>query len=137
VGVELDADEREPGRYLLTVRGTKTNSAARVILLSDKAVEFIGLGWLMDGARGGSEHVFGTYTYTRLADEWDHVRSAMGFPPDATLKALRRTFARYATEKGMPAPVLMQYLGHTQIETTMGYLRLVGAYDPKVVAQWL
>ena len=45
----------------------------------------------------------------------------------ATLKALRRSAARYLTVGGMPLDILRQYLRHNSVATTMGYLRLTVA----------
>ncbi len=42
------------------------------------------------------------------------------------MKALRRTFAWYANNRGMPTSTLQKVLRHKGIGTTAGYLDLVG-----------
>jgi hypothetical protein len=55
----------------------------------------------------------------------------------ATLKSLRRSFARRATLKGMPTDVLRQYLRHSDIKTTQGYLNLIGGYGLEEQARFI
>lgn len=59
---------------------------------------------------------------------WNEVREFLGVAdvPTSTMKALRRTFAWYATSRGMPTGVLQQAMRHKNITTTEGYLKLVG-----------
>lgn len=47
--------------------------------------------------------------------------------PTATMKSLRRTFAWYATNRGMPTATLQKVLRHKDIKTTSGYLALMGS----------
>ena len=66
-------------------------------------------------------------TYEDLLTAWNAIRSLMGWPPEATLKSLRRSAARYLHyDLGMPLDLVRQYLRHEDIATTMGYLRLTG-----------
>lgn len=56
--------------------------------------------------------------------------------PRATLKAFRRSFARHATERGLPPDMLRQYLRHEHLATTAGYLKLVGGYTTEHLRPW-
>ncbi len=43
---------------------------------------------------------------------------------DGTLHSLRHTFiSNLLNEKSVPLPVVMELVGHTKIETTMGYVK--------------
>ena len=43
---------------------------------------------------------------------------------DGTLHSLRPTFiSNLLNEKSVPLPVVMELVGHTKIETTMGYVK--------------
>jgi integrase len=77
--------------------------------------------------------------YDRLNDVWSMVKDAFGLQGNktATLKALRRSFARVATDNGMPTEILQRYMGHEIIETTLDYLKVVGGYNLDVVRQWV
>lgn len=69
------------------------------------------------------------YTRRQASDRWNEVRAYLGVSDvkTATLKALRRTFAYYATTKGkMPTKTLQDVLRHETITTTQGYLELTG-----------
>jgi len=67
--------------------------------------------------------------FNSLLDEGDN--------PIATLKALRRTAARHLTVNGMPTETVRKYLRHSNIQTTLGYLDLVGGYTTKEQHRWL
>ena len=86
----------------------------------------------------GSALVFPIH-YDQMHDCWKHCRNFLGVGdnPLATLRALRRTAARNLTTKGMPLDILRQYLRHGSIETTLGYLRLVGGYSVVEQRKWL
>jgi integrase len=120
---------------MLRVPGTKTAGAERTIALSDEAVAI-----LQDiaPAADGTPQVF-RFDYSWLRGEWQKARTFLGLTnvPMATLKALRRSFARRAHLKGMPSDVLRQYLGHERLSTTEGYLRLVGGYAVEEQRRWL
>lgn len=77
--------------------------------------------------------------YDRLSVDWAHPRAFLGATDNklATLKALRRTAARHLTVNGMPTAILMGYLRHSNIQTTMGYLRLTGGYSTTEQRRWL
>jgi integrase len=73
-------------------------------------------------------------SYTVVKKKWRLVRIKFGLTRNntATPKALRRTFARRANDNGMPTEMLRQYLGHSDIATTIDYLRLVGGYTEEM-----
>lgn len=76
--------------------------------------------------------------YDRLEEAWSALRTAMGWPQGATLKALRRSAARYLhVDRGMPLALVMQYLRHADISTTMGYLRLTGGISTEEFRRYL
>lgn len=77
-------------------------------------------------------------TYEELLAAWDALKEAMGWPKEATLKALRRSAARYLhVDCGMPLDMVRQYLRHEDIKTTMGYLRLTGGYGTEEMRRYL
>lgn len=110
------------------VPGTKTASSQATLALCNDAQE-LAESRMVD--HGGQHYgMWEGLTYRDLAAMWDHLRTAMGWPDGATLKALRRTAARYLhVDCGMPLDMVRQYLRHADIETTMGYLRLTGGYS--------
>ncbi|TPJ33701.1 tyrosine-type recombinase/integrase [Mesorhizobium sp. B2-8-3] len=70
-------------------------------------------------------------TPRQAADRWGKVRAFLQVEhiPTATMKALRRTFAWYANDRGMPTATLQRVMRHRQISTTAGYLELIGGGD--------
>lgn len=77
-------------------------------------------------------------TYDELVKGWNALREAMGWPEGATLKALRRSAARYLhVDCGMPLDMVRSYLRHEDIATTMGYLRLTGGYGTEEMRRFL
>ncbi|MER9178907.1 hypothetical protein [Mesorhizobium sp. M0767] len=70
-------------------------------------------------------------TAGQASQRWNLVRDYLGVTdiPTATLKSLRRTFAWYANQRGMPTETLRKVMRHRQISTTSGYLRLIGDAD--------
>lgn len=132
--IRVDGQHREV--YILNVPGTKTAGAQATIVLSDEAVTIIGCwGW----PKVHPETLLFPIAYKELRLEWQKVRAFLGFQatPTATLKALRRSFARRATLKGMPTDVLRVYLRHKDIQTTQGYLNLVGGYSHEEQARFI
>jgi integrase len=77
--------------------------------------------------------------YYHLHESWDKARAFLGEQdnPMATIKALRRTAARHLTTSGMPTEMVRDYLRHSDIKTTMGYLHLVGGYSVTEQRRWL
>lgn len=125
----------------ILVPGTKTASAQATIPISEEACTILCGLMPKDGSApqlGG--HIF-PVTYNTLFREWAKVRKLLGIDPEktptATLKALRRSFARRAHLSGMPVDVLRQFLRHEDIKTTQGYLRLVGGYSADEMRRWL
>lgn len=79
-------------------------------------------------------------TYPELRAGWEDCRALLGVSdvPTATLKALRRTAARYLhVTCGMPLDIVRQYLRHEDINTTLGYLRLTGGYSTEEMRRYL
>lgn len=102
----------------VNVPGTKTATAQATLALSPEAWE------------AGMDLMSTRWTdYEPLEAAWRKLREAMGWPDGATLKALRRSAARYLhVDRGMPLDMVRQYLRHEDIKTTMEYLRLTGGY---------
>lgn len=140
-------------RPSLTVPGTKTTDAQATIPLF---LEAAALAARRLGASGittqqlfpAPPHVYvldrrktspTQRAYLALQSDWQDCRHALGLDGThgATLKALRRSMARLATERGMPTSVLQKYLRHGDIKTTEGYLKLVGGYDTELMRQWV
>ena len=92
----------------------------------------------LEARTGSNPHVF-PINYDRLSRDWVHPRSFLREFDNkaATLKALRRSAARHLTVSGMPTPILMEYLRHSNIQTTMGWLRLTGGYSTNEQRRWL
>lgn len=130
--------DRQLDRVLVTVPGTKTAGSQATIPLHRTAVEVYSRRLPHDAAPTARLFAF---NYQWLNVRWDRCRAFMGYSVQdrgVTLKALRRSFARRATyEWGMPVQVLREFLRHSDIETTMGYLRLVGASNTRDLAKWL
>lgn len=107
----------------LDVPGTKTGDAQATIPISARAARLA----IRRLERDPLQRLFGQTSLVTLARRWRRCRKALGIHDHtATLKAMRRAFARKATIKGMPLPILQQALRHSDVNTTMGYLRLTG-----------
>lgn len=121
----------------ITVPGTKTKGAQASLAIG-LIPALVLQRRLAARADEGSGLVF-PISYGRLRTLWQQCRAFLGVvdTPLATLKALRRTAARNLTTKGMPTEILRNYLRHANIETTMGYLRLVGGYSTAEQRRWL
>ena len=101
------------------VPGTKTKAAARTIPIFSKAVNAF--------REVAQDNVMETYDYNMAATDWQEIKGLANIThKDATLRALRRTFAAYATSAGMPTAILKDVMGHESITTTERYLNLVG-----------
>jgi integrase len=122
--------------FILAIDGTKTKGAQATIVLSEESVGILReTGW---PAMHPDALLF-PMPYQQLRVEWLKVRAFLGLmdTPTATLKALRRSFARRATLKGMPPDILRQYLRHSDIATTQSYLNLVGGYSHEEQARFI
>jgi integrase len=136
---------------VMLVPGTKTEAAQAPLPLLPDAVTIItrrvGLAgdledYLFAGERvyckrghtGGPEPL----RYQTLQTWWKECRCAVGIPVNLNtgLKALRRSFARVASDRSVPTEAIQLYLRHSQITTTQGYLRLVGRDDVERLRQW-
>lgn len=123
--------------WSITVPGTKNRTSGNVTLP------------ISDVARMFALEVFNEDTHTRMlmfpisyqviAGVWRTTRDRAGIShPGATLKALRRTAARYLhVDRGMPLDIVRQYLRHDNLDTTLGYLRLTGGYSEAEMRKYL
>jgi integrase len=125
----------------VTVPGLKTAAAQATIPLAEPASLVLANRW--NGPPSSpkeGDRVFDPLDYNWIAEKWATVcRPFLGVTdPTCTLKALRRSAARYLhVERGMPLDVVRQYLRHEDVETTMGYLRLTGGYEAEEMRRWL
>lgn len=123
----------------ITVPGTKTQGAQATLAISLRPAILLQKRRMMMVAKGaGAARVF-PINYDRLSVDWAHPRAFLGATDNklATLKALRRSAARHLTVNGMPTALLKDYLRHSNIATTMGYLRLTGGYSTNEQRRWL
>ena len=123
----------------VSVPGLKTASSQATLPLGHKAQDVLvqlkaGAGLAID-----SQRIFLT-DYDELNAAWQEVRKHFGWQddPTATLKALRRSAARYLhVDCGMPLDMVRQYLRHEGINTTLEYLRLTGGYGTEEMRRFL
>lgn len=110
----------------IQVPGKKTKGSQATIPLFDLAVPTV-KSCLERCKKLGWQALF-PITLRQAQTKWNECRVYLGAEDTktATLKALRRTFASYATSRGMPTSTLQKVLRHETIQTTEGYLRLVG-----------
>lgn len=114
----LTRDMIDLNAMTVQVPGTKSRAAARTIPIYPKAVE--SFGYVVHWGKLETD-------YPTAAGKWNQIKEKVGIThKDATLRALRRTFAAYATSAGMPTAVLKDVMGHENITTTERYLNLVG-----------
>jgi len=118
----------------MNVPGTKTSGSQATLPLFPQAAQVV----IRRRATCGSGRLFAV-RYRELADKWSECREYLGATanPTSTLKALRRSFGRIATEQGMPTEILRHYYRHANMTTTAGYLKLIGGYNTEVVRQWV
>jgi integrase len=118
------------------VPGTKTAMAQALLPISEEARDALRAHKPPTAQRGDPVFTVGYFT---IAKQWQRVRVELGLQDvhTATLKSLRRSFARRAHLNGMPADVLRQYLRHGSLKTTMGYLHLVGGYSQDEMRKYL
>lgn len=119
------------------VPGTKTAASQATLPLGETAVRLL-KGMANRGAPGDIK-VFKT-DYDELQTCWEYVRTKWGWKddPTATLKALRRSAARYLhVDCGMPLHMVQQYLRHESMDTTLEYLRLTGGYGTEEMRRYL
>jgi len=147
----------------IMVDGTKTLGSRATLPLMPEAYDALLHAWhdrhgltpevaMLDNLRWAASHPhfskvpvfqFGLSpeaSYLIAAQSWEKCRAYLGASdnPTATLKALRRSAARYLhITKGMPLDMVREYLRHEDIETTQGYLRLTGGYGEAEMRKWL
>lgn len=68
----------------------------------------------------------------RLVDSW-YRRAGVQPPPGAVVHAFRHTFATEAVRGGAPLRDLQDVMGHASLETTAGYLKVLGTAGATVV----
>jgi integrase len=124
-------DGAEP---VLIVPGTKNALAQSAMPITEAAARIA-----KRRLASGSGMLF-TISYDMLHDQWTTVRKRMGWwvQTTSTLKALRRSFARRMSAKGMPTHILQQAMRHGSMDTTEDYLRLVGGgYTLEEMRKWM
>lgn len=123
---------------VIRVRGTKTASSAATLPLGADAENLLAHRY---AARTGY-HDAGPFpfSYEDLRAWWQTARTHLAAQdePTATLKALRRSAARYLhVDCGMPLHMVQQYLRHESMKTTLEYLRLTGGYGTEEMRRYL
>lgn len=111
----------------LNVPGTKTAGSQASIPVYPESLQIIKTA-IQRAESNGWTFLFPMSTRQASA-RWNEVREFLGVMDikTATLKSLRRTFAWYANNRGMPTATLQKVLRHSGIGTTAGYLELVGS----------
>lgn len=119
------------------VPGTKTATSQATLPLSTEAAL---VAWrFLIASPYGPVKMF-QWDYEQYQTQWNHVREHFGWQddPTATLKALRRSAARYLhVDCGMPLHMVQQYLRHESMDTTLEYLRLTGGYGTEEMRRYL
>ncbi len=112
----------------LLVRGTKNETSDRTVPVYKNMVSVYRRNVI--AARSDGRVVLWPWSKDQLRNLWGEVRAHLGEENNkhATLRALRRSFAWYAKVKGIRLEDIQDLMGHSNITTTRGYLRLVG--DP-------
>lgn len=113
----------------LKVPGTKTEKSEQSIPVFPQAAPVLERS--IERARTlGWDRLF-PMSWRQANGTWQQVRAFLGVQDTrtATLQAVRRSFAHYANERGMPTKTLQQVLRHETITTTDKYLQLVGGTD--------
>jgi integrase len=134
----------DPNRMSVTVPGMKTAGSHATLPLGRPAAMVYLRRWYAVATQTGKPpppdgRIF-PLSYDCMAIRWRECRKLIGATDisTATLKSLRRSAARYLhVEQGMPLDVVRQYLRHSSVNTTMGYLRLVGGYATDEMRRWL
>lgn len=134
-----EAPDGGKAKASITVPGLKTYAAQACLPIGDEARALLISRGMSDPAVLSSALVF-PITYRRMLAVWQLARAHLGATdnPLATLKAIRRSAARYLhVSKGMPLDMLRVYLRHESLSTTMSYLRLAGGYNRDEMGKWL
>jgi integrase len=112
----------------IRVPGTKTAGSDRTIAMWKFMVPVYERN--IENARAHGRRQLWPYSQEQLRNNWMDVRVHLGVEkePTSTMKALRRTFAWFAKTRNLSDTDIKHILGHSDIHTTEGYLRLFG--DP-------
>lgn len=136
---------------VMEVRGTKTRAAHRTLPMLRDAADIVISRIRLEGdpadylftsqriyRKAGHSTKPGPLRYGVLQAQWRACRAAIGIPINGAtgLKSLRRSFAGIMSDRGAPTEKLQNYLGHEQITTTQGYLRLIGRNSIEQLRQW-
>ncbi len=128
----------------LIVPGTKTDESEAYIPLSKMAATVAAdrINWnatrfdLLDARAKPPERRLFDISYRTLHRRFDDLKGWLGWPADATLKGLRRTFAGRALRKGLDIRLIQEIMRHTSEDTTREYLKLFGmANNPETRAK--
>lgn len=122
-------------RPAMHIPGTKTSNSQGTLPLSSQAAA---VAMRRIEATKGLKPLF-PMNYARLRALWAPCRVKLGMKemPTCTLRALRRTFAKIANDKGMPTEELRKYMRHASILTTQGYLNVVGGSEEEALRAYL
>ena len=63
-----------------------------------------------------------------ISKKFNQARAAAGID-SGTLHCLRHTFISRAANNGVPIHLVMKWAGHSELETTMGYLHINEDYE--------
>lgn len=126
-------DGKTPG---LKVPGTKTQGAEATIPVFPQAVPIFERA--IKRAEENHWQLLFPITWKQANELWKGVRALLGVEDvkTATLRAVRRSFAHYANERGMPTKTLQKVLRHETIATTDKYLQLVGGTDAEAARRY-
>lgn len=134
--LEWDRDLAEDLTWV-RVPGLKTATSQATLPLGQEVSEVL-VQWR--GILGDNKKWVFPINYEELALAWTEARKFLGAEddPTATLKALRRSAARYLhVDCGMPLHMVQQYLRHESMDTTLEYLRLTGGYGTEEMRRYL
>lgn len=120
-------------RPSVQVPGTKTMGSEATVPLN-KVAAIIAHNRLALLQSGG--HLF-PISYRVLLSDFQELKAFLGNPEGCEPRALRRTFAKLADQRGTPTAVLQRLMRHESIITTQGYLQVVGSQDMEEARKWL
>jgi len=104
--------------YGMEGKGTK-NGKIRSVPMTERVRQVL-------SKRTRGQLCFGDLTEAYMRRKWDRVRGHMGLTGDKdfTLHVCRHTCASRLVSKGVSLPIVQQWLGHSNIQTTMRYSHL-------------
>lgn len=112
-----DVSTSKDGRTLVTFWKTKTNTP-RTVPLTERARE--ALEWSRDE---GHHRPFGGIVYTTFKDHVTRAANSAGLS-DVVIYTFRHTCASRLVQRGADIMRVKQWMGHSNIETTLGYAKL-------------